>query len=278
MSVTFTASTYTFLWQDRIEGALAAIAKAGYAGAEFMASPPHVQPDADASQLADTIHKACERADTRINSVVPAGLDVNLASPDAAMRDWSIRHYLTVGRLAASLGATYLVVHPGRRHPFRPAPYDDARDWIVEGTAEIAEAMRGEGVRPVFENTPSNILDTAEECLEVVRAVGSDRLGICYDVANGFMVEDPAEGLLTVAESLELVHLSDTTAAKWLHDPIGTGEVDFAGIATTIQQLGYDGPIVAETIHDHDAGSGLHHDREELLRAGWSERRPEEQT
>ncbi len=269
MPITFTASTYTYLWRHDLPRALAEIAAAGYTGAEFMAAPPHVQPAGELEPAAAAIRRASEQAGIPISSVVPAGLDVNLASPDGSMRAWSVRHYIEVGRLAAAVGASYLVIHPGRRHPFKPAPYDEARGWIIDGVAEIVASLEDDGLRAVFENTPSNILDSASECLEVVAAVGSDRLGICYDVANGFMIEDPADGLRTVGDALELVHLSDTTAAKWLHAPIGTGEVDFGAAAAAIEDLGYDGPVVAETIHADDAGEGLRADLSALSAAGW---------
>ena len=178
-----------------------------------MAAPPHIELSGDTRPAAAAARDACLRAGVSIASVA-AGFDVNLASPDGAMRDWSLKHYQAAGRFAAQLGAPYLVVHPGRRHPFKPAPFDAAREWVIAGLTRIAEAMRDEGVRPVLENTPSTILDTAEECADVVRAVGADRLGVCYDVANGLMVEDPGHGLRTVAELLQLVHVSDATGGR----------------------------------------------------------------
>jgi L-ribulose-5-phosphate 3-epimerase len=269
-----TASTYTYLWTAPLSTALEEIAHAGYGGVEVMATPPHVHLRSGAPPDVAPVREACRRSGTTVTSVA-AGFDVNLASPDGSMRDWSLKHYLAAGRFAADLGAAYLVVHPGRRHPFKPAPYDAARQWVIEGLVQIAEAMNDEGVRPVFENTPSTILDTAEECVDVVTAVGADRLGIGYGVANGMMVEDSVHGLRTVADHLQLIRVSDTPAAELRHDPIGTGEVDFTALAAVVDEIGYAGPIVVETIHRTRPGRGLQADRRALRDAGFAtESRP----
>lgn len=273
MPAASTASTYTYLWMEPLATAIEEIADAGYRGVELMAVAPHVELTGDSQSAAAAVRHACQRAGVTIASVA-AGSDVNLASPDGAMRAWSLRHYQATGRFAAQLGAPYLVVHPGRRHPFKPAPYEAARDWVIAGLIRLADAMLDEGVRPVLENTPSTILDTAEECVDVVRAVGADRLGICYDVANGMMVEDPDHGLRTVAELLQLVQVSDATAAEWRHDPIGTGDGNFAALAATVEEIGFGGPVVVETIHRSRQGSGLRADRLALQRAGWVAHRP----
>ena len=268
MPAAFTASTYTFLWKETLATAIAEIADAGYRGVELMAAPPHIELSGDTRPAAAAARDACLRAGVSIAGVA-AGFDVNLASPDGAMRDWSLKHYQAAGRFAAQLGAPYLVLHPGRRHPFKPAPSDAAREWVIAGLTRIAEALRDEGVRPVLENTPSTILDTAEECADVVRAVGADRLGVCYDVANGLMVEDPGHGLRTVAGLLQLVHVSDATGGEWRHDPIGTGDGDFGALAATVDEIGYSGPVVVETIHQARPGPGLKADRLALQHAGW---------
>lgn len=269
MAADLTASTYTLLWKVGLEAAIDEIASAGYGGVELMAAPPHFELSGDTRPAAAAAREACRRAGVTITSVA-AGFDVNLASPDGAMRAWSLEYYRAAGRFAAQLGAPYLVVHPGRRHPFKPAPHGAAREWVLDSLAQITEAMKDEGVRPLIENTPTEMLDTAEECVDVVAAVGADRLGVCYDVANGFMVEAPGHGLRTVGALLELIHLSDTTAAGWRHDPIGAGDVDFTALAVIADEIGFGGPIVAETIHTSHPGPGLLADRHALEEAGWT--------
>lgn len=263
----FIASTYTYLWRGDIDAAVSGIAEAGFDRVELLAAAPHV----DACQLrltADRIIAASRRGGVSVHSVVPSGVDVNLASPDPTVREWSVGHFVTMGRLAADVGARWLIVHPGRRHPLRPAPYDRYRQWVTGGVHCILDALSSVEVGVLFENTPTGILDTGEECARLVEQVGSDLLGVCYDVANGHMVEDVHAGLVAVGRYLGLVHLSDTTKAAWAHDPIAAGEVDFARVATTASALGYEGGFVLETLHDGDPVRGFTEDLAALRKAG----------
>jgi sugar phosphate isomerase/epimerase len=263
----FVASTYTYLWRGGIDAAFAGIAGAGFDRVELLAAPPHV--DAGEPRMAaDRIGAACARAGLSVHSVVPSGVDVNLASPDSTMREWSVGHFVAMGRLAADVGARWLVIHPGRRHPLRPAPYDLYRQWVTDGVRYVLDTLSGVPVGVLFENTPTGILDTGAECAQLVERVGSDLLGACYDVANGYMVEEVDAGLTAAGRYLGLVHLSDTTRATWAHDPIGTGEVDFARVAGTMSELGYRGEFVLETLHEGDAAPGFTADLAALRRAG----------
>jgi deoxyribonuclease IV len=263
----FIASTYTYLWRGGVDAAASGIAEAGFDRVELLAAAPHV--DAGEPRLAaDRIIAACRRAGVSVHSVVPSGVDVNLASPDPTMREWSVGHFVTIGRLAADVGARWLIIHPGRRHPLRPAPYDRYWQWVTDGVHSVLDALSSVEVGVLFENTPTGILDTGEECARLVQTVGSDLLGVCYDVANGHMVEDVHAGLTAVGRYLGLVHLSDTTKAVWAHDPIGVGEVDFARVAATVSALGYNGRLVLETLHDGDPARGFTEDLAALRRAG----------
>jgi sugar phosphate isomerase/epimerase len=266
--VILAASTYTGLWHSDLRSTLAGIARAGIRAVEVMAAPPHLAWWEDERAGAETLGRACDAEGITVSTIVPGGLDVNLASPDADMRALSVRHFEAVARIGAAAGASTLIVHPGRRHPFKPAPLESTEQAVIDAVARIATTARELGIRVAFENAPTGILDLAEDCIRVVEAVGSERVGVCYDVANGFMVEDPAAGLRTVADVLDVVHVSDTFHGRWRHDPIGTGEVDFLGIGAALAELAFDGVLVAETIHRGDLAEGFSQDVARLTAAG----------
>lgn len=270
MTKVVTPSSYSYLWRSDLPAAIEDMASAGFQQTEIMAGLPHIDLWRNGADLAGEISAASERTGLRIMGLNPPGLDINIGSPDASMRDWSTRMYVAVGRLAAEVGARYLVVHPGRRHVLVPAPAAAARDWVIAAVGLIASELASTGLRVLFENTPTGLLDTAEECVDVVRHLGADNVGLVYDVANGFMVEDPASGLRTTAEYVEVVHLSDTTADRWQHAPVGSGEVDFGAVARTAADVGFDGEVVLETVHTGDIAEGLRRDRSRLSRAGWT--------
>lgn len=262
----FVASTYTHLWSVDLDRALDDLAAAGFSRVEILAAPPHIE----VAELAQSIKRlvgAARRAGVTVHSVVPSGADVNLASVEPGMRDWSVDYFVAVGRLAATVGARWLVTHPGRRHALRPAPYRLCVEWATMGMERIIEAMRDDGIGVLLENTPTGVLDTAAECAELASRFAADDMGVCYDVANGHMVEDVDVALDTAASHLRLVHVSDATRMRWAHDPIGTGEIDFGRVAAALRRNGYESEIVVETLHD-GAGSGLAQDVAALRRSG----------
>jgi sugar phosphate isomerase/epimerase len=262
------ASTYSFLWRAELEMAVGDIAKAGFQRMELLAAPPYV--DAGEWEVAaDRIGTASRRAGVAVHSVAPSGVDVNLASPDSTMREWSVGYFATIGRLAAAVGARWLIIHPGRRHPLRPAPNDHYRQWVIDGVRRILDAMSCIEIGVLVENTPTGILDTGAEIAQLIETVDSDVLRVCYDVANGHMAEDVDEGLTAAGQHLGLVHLSDTTRASWAHDPIGAGELDFEQVARTVSALRYEGEFVLETLHPGDVAQGFAGDLAALRKAGW---------
>ena len=262
------ASTYTFLWRAEVAAAVSEIAAAGFRQVELLAAPPHVDAG-EWRQAAQQITAACRCAGVRVHSVAPSGVDVNLASPDSTMRNWSVGYFSTIGRLAAAVGARWLIVHPGRRHPLRPAPDGAYRHWVADGVRRILDKLSDLEIDVLFENTPTGILDTGEEIAQLVEQVGPDAVRICYDVANGHMVEDVEAGLRVSGRYLGLVHLSDTTRRAWAHDPIGTGEVDFKRVGEAVSLVGYDGEVVLETLHDNDVLKGFSADLAFLQQTGW---------
>jgi sugar phosphate isomerase/epimerase len=266
--ITFVGSTYTYLWRHDLERAFEDIAAAGFTGVELLAAPPHVDL-LDPAGSAERVLAAVRRTGLAVHSVVPSGVDVNLASVEPSMRDWSVDYFGQAGRLAAEVGARWLIAHPGRRHPFRPPPYEQCVEWAVAGLERVVAAVEREAVGVLLENTPTGVLDTAAECVQTVRLLGSADVGVCYDVANGHMVEEVATAIRHVGADASLVHLSDTTRERWAHDPIGTGDIPFREVASALSGIGYDGHAVLETLHGDDARAGFAADFANLRGAGW---------
>lgn len=270
VTTSFTPSSYSYLWRMGLSEAIEDLAAAGFEQVELMAALPHIDLWHRGRELASEIATASRRTGLRVAGLNPPGLDINIGSPDDSMRAWSVDMYVRIGQLAADVSAAYLVVHPGRRHVLVPAPAPEAREWVIDSVARIADALAPAGVRVLFENTPTRLLDTAEECMSVVHDLSGRDVGLVYDVANGFMVEDPAAGLRVVAEHVDVVHVSDTTAAHWRHDPIGNGEVDFGAVAEVLADVGRRPDVVLETVHDVDIRQGLDRDCRLLQAAGFA--------
>lgn len=251
-------STYTGLGRVPLGDLLRALADSGYEQVEILAAPPHVDLE-DLGSAVGTIRSALRDTGQRVTSVVPSGVDVNLASTQQGMRRWSQQQFLAAAALAAELGAPRVVVHPGRRHPLRPPDRQELWDRVLDGLTVIVEGVGAYGLDVLLENVPTGLIDTAQECSEMVDLLNG-RVRFCFDVANAFMVEDVAHAIRSLPVAPDLVHVSDTRHERWLHDPLGSGDVDWDDVAAALVAISYTGPVVLETLHDADACEGFDRD------------------
>ena len=111
------------------------------------------------------------------------------------------------------------------------------------------------GIELWVENMPFAFLPDADGMRASVDRYGAGSIGICYDVANAhFIGEDPVAGFDRVRSRLRLVHLSDTGQTVYRHDPVGSGDVDFAAVTAKIKKLGLERTPLLEIIsRDPDA-------------------------
>ncbi len=83
-----------------------------------------------------------------------------------------------------------------------------------------------------------------ETDLERAHDAGGKRIGICLDVGHAHIEGDLVDAIETVSEHLIAVHAHDNRGRADDHLLPFEGTIDWPGAMTTIQKVGYDGPIV----------------------------------
>ena len=122
----------------------------------------------------------------------------------------------------------------------------------------------------VLHHYQQGLLARAETIDAFLAREGYDDIAVIYDVANALAAgEDPADGAARLAPRLGVVHLSDTPRGGWRHDPIGTGDVDFASVGASLRKARFAGPTVLEIIAD-DPVRGIADGIVRLEAAGWN--------
>jgi sugar phosphate isomerase/epimerase len=205
----------------------------------------------------------------RVISVNPSFADLNLISTNPEFRSLSLRQLGAEVELAHDLGASFVVVIPGRRHALAPAPSPDARAVLDDGLSVLVARAAPLGVTVCLENSPYGYLGPAGELLDVVKAFDSPHLRLVYDAANALAQEDPAAGIATVGSYLALAHVSDAWRGRWAHTSVGRGEVDFPAFARALADAGFTGPTVYELVDGDDPGPRLDADLAALAALGW---------
>jgi deoxyribonuclease-4 len=113
------------------------------------------------------------------------------------------------------------------------------------------------------------MLASAGQIEDFLAREGHDDIKVIYDVANAFAIgEEPAAGFAQLAPRVSVVHLSDSPRGAWRHDPIGSGDIDFVGVAKALAQHRFVGSVVLEMIAPDPAG-GISDGLARLKELGW---------
>jgi deoxyribonuclease-4 len=255
------AHTFGFAWHCVAEEAIERLAAAGYCTIQLMATPPHFDPWQQDAVRTNRIRALLERDGVSLLALDLASSDINLASPAPHVVDFAVDAYFAAIDRAAELGARWICVGSGRRHALLAGANESLMASFRDAFARINDKAQRTGIPIILENHPQGLLASAADVRRFLDAEGYGDMPVIYDVANAFAIgEDPVEGLRTLWARLGIVHLSDSPKGQWRHDPIGSGEIDFAAIAGLLKQRAYVGKIVLEILSnrpldDIDAGA-----------------------
>lgn len=175
---------------------------------------------------------------------------INLAAPDKAVREKSIKAMIDEVERAEALGADYLVTHGGSHLA------KDSEDGEAIGLKNLADSLRevisqspNAKVRIALENTAAqgtSLGGPFEHLGRVLKDVKSDRLRVCFDTCHAFAAGHPFATAAQVESTLKefdrivgfkelaVIHLNDSKGecGKHLdrHEHIGQGKIGRAAM------------------------------------------------
>ncbi|WP_291695264.1 sugar phosphate isomerase/epimerase family protein [Bradyrhizobium sp.] len=263
------AHTFGFIWSHDPAAAIDAIAALGCDAVQLLATPPHFDPWAEDAGRTRALRAALDRHGLKLLALDLASSDINLASPSADVTAFAVDAYLRAVRRAVELGSPAVCIGSGRRHALFP----DASARLMDGFRRAFAAVHADaarhGVRLLLENHPQGMLASAGQIEDFLARECYDDIDVIYDVANAFAIqEEPVAGFARLAPRVAVVHLSDTPRGAWRHDPIGSGDIDFAAVAKILAQHRFAGPVVLEMIAPDPAG-GISDGLARLTELGW---------
>ncbi|MFC2030251.1 sugar phosphate isomerase/epimerase family protein [Chloroflexota bacterium] len=171
--------------------------------------------------------------------------NVDLAHPEATVRDEAIDYYLGLLDFGAALGRPIVSCHGlvGRVR----AVASQAQEWdlFVEAVRRLAERAQGLNLLLVIEvlnRYESHLVNSAAEALEFVEEIGHDNVCILLDAYHMNIEEaSPAAALRCAGDRLGLYHAADSN-----RQGIGRGHTDFCAQLAALDEIGYAGPIIME--------------------------------
>jgi deoxyribonuclease-4 len=179
---------------------------------------------------------------------------INLATLDAEIREKSVAGFRGELERAVTIGAEYLVMHPGNH---KGQTMHEGIAAFVLGMAEAAQGLKTQGLTVLLENTVGNgaQIGSRFEELKMIRelAEGETQLeiGYCLDTchlfAAGFNVATAAGLKKTVEhadevlgmERVKVIHANDSKGGLGSrldrHENIGRGQIGLAGFGRMLR-------------------------------------------
>ncbi|RDZ62402.1 sugar phosphate isomerase/epimerase [Haloferax sp. Atlit-12N] len=253
VQLAFSTNAYT---RFDLPEAIRRIADHGYDGVELLADVPH-------AFLADFDETDRERVLTaldetglsvsNINANTTCGyyddappsafFDPTLISADKEDRRWRIQYTKAAIDFAALVDAPAACVASGSSLPGTPP--SEAYEYLLESLDELTAYAEDAGVDLGIEFEPELLVECTEEVLTLIDDVGSDALGVNFDVGHAAVYgEDPAESIRQCAGRITGIHLEDIKGGrggKHYHLIPGEGDLDFGPVFGALDDIGYDG-------------------------------------
>ena len=177
-----------------------------------------------------------------VNGVTISGTGVrnDFAVPDAAARKLDLQMVKDWIEVASKLGAPVIRVFSGRQLP-EGHSFDQVLEWMIPDFKECAAYGKQHGVILALQNH-NDFLQTADETIRVIDAVGSDWFASLLDVGS-FRQRDPYAEIEKVVPYAVSWQLKENVG-------YGTKEVptDLRKIKAIIEKTGYRGLLSIETL------------------------------
>ncbi len=239
----FAVSTFLYRARRLTRDQLSELGAHGFSAVELFASRLHVDYH-NPSVIAD-LQQWLAAAGLALTSVHAPVLDASLASADAGEREAACRE-------------TERALHIGRRIPFRTfvvhlgRPRGDGirggtnRDAARRSLEALAKAAAPLGIRIVVEVIPNDLSRAASLAELLDEEVEAPNVGICLDTGHARIDGDVAEAIEHVSGHLAAVDLHDTRGRSDDHLVPFEGAIDWPSALTSLQKVGYDGPMTFE--------------------------------
>ncbi len=265
----FACNTYAYTLSHTAEDCLSRLAGQGFSEFELMMYPGHLWPPETIAASRRSLRQLIEARRWRIVSLNMPNIDMNIAGASIEMRRYTLDLLESIVLLAGELGASGVVIGPGKANPLFPAPTERLIGHFFAALDRLRPIAEKAGTALWVENIPFAFLPRIDELVAAIDRYGADDIGIVYDVANShFVGENLAQALRTCRHRLRLVHLSDTDQKVYRHSPVGDGTVPFSMVPSVLQEVGHDRRAVLEIISP-DPGRDIPASAELLVQAGF---------
>ncbi|MFB3881380.1 MAG: sugar phosphate isomerase/epimerase family protein [Armatimonadota bacterium] len=240
-------ATQLFFAEKSVEDSLAYAKATGYESLELCVSETGaLRPDTDDASLRE-MRRAAERLQMAIPSLVP-GVCSGFASPDPNVRATALAGLRKSVHIASVLGADTILCHPGQLTP--QVRYDVMYANVQAAMRAIEPEAKRAKVAVGVENVWNRFLLSPLEAKGFVDAIGSEFIGIHFDVGNFVPWAFPEQWIEILGSAVKKVHFKDFSRKRHEFVPLLEGDVDWPAVMKALRSVGYDSDVIQEVAGD----------------------------
>ena len=173
---------------------------------------------------------------------------LSLASSDADARAHAVAEAEHALHMARRIPVKVLVTHLGLPRTATQGAASDGRAAARRSIEELQRVAEPLGVQITVEVIPNELSRAGSLVHFVEDDVGLDEspVGICLDFGHAHMDGDLVDAIETVSEHFVTTHVHDNRGRTDDHLVPFEGTIDWPAALTTIQKVGYEGPLIFE--------------------------------
>lgn len=232
-----------------LEDTIYRLSTMGYDGIEIGCASPHAWPDYLSKERRTEVKEILQKNRLNVAAMLPApggGLGVNPSSPLKEEREFTVRHYKDVIRLAHDWECPTVIWIAG--WVVHGTSQQDAYQYSVDGLTNCARYAKDLGITLVVEPTPadSNLIESADDALSLAADAGEENVKVMFDTYHAlYRNEVPSDYVYRMREKLHHIHISDNNRL-----PPGQGNGNFDSVLKALKEIDYQGYLSLEVGFD----------------------------
>jgi sugar phosphate isomerase/epimerase len=179
----------------------------------------------------------------------PFASDIDISSPDLAMREFALDEILRAVEAASTLGVHYFVIHPGPENA--DIPSREERMLRIENVVSVLNrvALRCAelGIRCVLENKlPHLLFGNSSDIMWILGGLETTEVGACLDTGHAFLAGELYPLIYKLAPHLRMLHVHDNRGHLDDHLPPGEGRIDWGALTRELVHVNFRGAMILE--------------------------------
>jgi sugar phosphate isomerase/epimerase len=232
------------MFRGRLDEGLQAVSESGF---NFVELSLRTTADLDPVSFA----QRCDALDLGVTAVATGqaclfdGLCLGVEEPERQQR--TIEHFKEIAAFARSIGAGAVIIGGIRGSLKDEGHYDELYDRGVEAFKACAAFTDSIDLTLLIEpinRYETNWIHTAANGLKLLDAIGVDSAKLLLDTFHMNIEEvSVVDAIRETGDRLGYMHFADNTRKA-----PGQGQIDFGSILDALEEIAYQGPIVAEVL------------------------------